>query len=324
MENIKLILESLIGKKAFKIFVYVAILSLTMRNLPLIKKILSLISTRYPLSLPFIIIIIGLFALFKHSNYRSNINIQENLHKHNQPLKIYSTKFKGIYFLLTNYKFYQSKDKKQENIFQIINSNENIKVVSVSGKITLFSDGTETYYTKCFEKNFDISNLDSNTQQQVISTSVDLKQHSFTRYKVELQSLIFSDNSFYSNITLNSGVCLRNTYWILNHMQLYDYKLLFVKTKYNLKWLKQIIHRLKVFIQYKCSTKVFLGLNPTKEYIKAERKDFFEKWIYRIFLGVILLLSLTLFICSLIQSIELTYLFLQWVGNFFIYLFQLS
>ncbi|HBC94994.1 MAG TPA: hypothetical protein DCZ10_19380 [Pelotomaculum sp.] len=322
MEKIKLIIETIVGERVFKFFIIVGILSLAICNIFLINKIIFLIINKYPISILAMIIIISLFILFRYSHYKSNINVQEDLYRYNQPYKLYSNKFKGIYFLLADYNSSYSKRDKKVNTFQIINNNEDLSIVNAKGKITLFSNGTETRFAKCFEKNFEISNLKSNTELQVLTIPINLEAYSLIRFEVELNNLFLSDDSCYNNIALNSHLYIRNTARILDHIELYDHKLLSIKTNYNLKWLKQKIRLLKIYIHYRCSTNIFLGLNPTEEWIKAARKDFFTKWLYRLLFGAIFLVSLTLIICSFVQLVQLTFLFLQWFGKYFASLIQ--
>lgn len=319
MEKIKLILETIVGQKAFKLFIIIGILSLAIYNIASISKVILFIINEYPFSILSMMLIISLFVLLNYSNYKSNKNIQEDSYRHNQPYKLYSNKFKGINFLLVNYNSFKRYEK--VDTFKLVNNNKDLSVVNAKGKITLFSNGSETFFSKYFEENFEISDLKFNTELQIFTIPI-LEERSLIYFEVELSNLLLSDNSCYNNIVLKSNWCFKNTAWILNHMDLYDYKFLFIKTKHNLKWLKQKIRLLKIYIHYKCSTNVFLGLNPTEESIKVARKDFFRKWLYRLLFGATFLVSLILITYSFVQLIQLTFLFLQWFGKYFASLIQ--
>lgn len=319
MKMIKVMVESLVGKKAFKKFLVLVILALVAYNFLSIKNTLFFIISRYPFSLFAIINIISIYVLLRYSNYKSSIKIRDELYKHNLPIETHSREFKGIYFLLTDYSRTRLENMKNKKVVEIVNGNKRDSVIKATGKITLYSDGTKVFYKKYFEQDFNVNYLEADTQLQLFYTVSDLALHEFTGFKVELQSLVFDNGSFYNNVTLKSNLCIQNTYWILDHLKLYDYRFFLVKSKYNLKWLKQITRRTIDYVRYRCSAKVFLGYNPSKEGRKAEKKDFFERWCCRICLGVIFLFLFILTALSWIQLVKLIFLFLQWVGEFIFY-----
>lgn len=316
MEKIKLIIETVVGKSAFKFFIIVGILSLAICNIASITKVILLIINEYSFSALAIALIISSFVLLKYSDYKSSKKIQEDLYRHSKPTKLYSNKINEIYFLLANYNNPYSKRDEKVDIFKMINNNEKLTVVNAKGKITLFSNGTETFLSKYFEENFEIGDLKSETELPILNIPI-LEVHSLIYFEVELSNLLLSDNSCYNNIALKSNFCYKNTAWILDHMDLYDNNFLFIKTNHNLKWLKRKVHLLKMYIYHKCSTNVFLGLNPTKESIMLARKDFFKKWLYKLLFGIIFLVSLVLIIYSFVQLVQLIFLFLQWFGKYF-------
>lgn len=311
------LVKEIIGNKAFKVFIIIAMLSLAFYNISFLKRGILFALDKilaYPFSIVGITFIIGLVSLLKISNYKSNKYAKEDWDNSNKPFKIYSNTFNGIYFMLIdNYKVYEKKEN--YIVFRIINNNDELTLKKVEGKITLYTNSTEAHYYKIFEKKFSVNDLNKKTEFQILTVPITADLYNWSFFEVELNRMHFDDNSQYKDIRLRSERIYKNTAWILNHIRLYEHNFLLFKTKYNLKWLKDKLRELKSFLRFQCSTKVYLGFNPSKEMIIKAKKDYRTKWLYRICFGVIFLVLTVLISYSLLQLVQLIFVILQKLGE---------
>lgn len=310
MNNTKLLIENIFGKRNLKFFLVLGFASLCVYNSHFIISTYHFILKEYPYSIYAIVLLIFVFTLVKISHYKSNIKIKEDLNTFPKFLNITTESFMEICFML-------NVDKKGSSKLKIINNNEDIAIDKAKGKVTLFTDGVDTYSCKVFEKTFEIENLSSLTEQNILDIPLCLWSKTEIWFEVELNGLFLSNQRCYSNSKFESKHHLLNIIThVFSHLDLYDFKVLCFKTNYNLVWIKQYIRKLKSYIGYFTSPQIYVLGNPTEDVKKLLRWDFLRRNSIKIILLLLIARILLFSIHSFWQFFQLFFVFLQWLGSY--------
>lgn len=317
MEFINLIKE-LTGKKIFKGILLLIAFSLIVYHFSLIKNGMIFIVGEYPLSILGAVLIAALILLMKYSDNQSNRLVKESLDRHYKPFKISTNAVNNVYFTLVD------NDKIENNYYitvQIVNNNELSAINKITGTISVYSRDPEVSAKRVLYKSFSVQNLKSRTSYRIDAFPVSRDLFNWSYFEIEIIDLSFKDETSFKDIKLQSKRIIKNTAWILNHLSLYDYKLGFIPTKYNLKWLKDKIRSIKNFIYFLCSRNVYYFSYPDdpqqqKSIIQSLRKDFIRKWFFRLLFGTMIIISCFIIGISIIQLLNLIIVFLQKLGEF--------
>lgn len=178
---------------------------------------------------------------FKYSDIKSNIEIDS----YYQPIEVKSNCNYGVSAYLKE--SFGLVDGNYKRLLQVTISNEsNADIKEIKGFFYLY----HRYLTRddnCFTDKrlmkvaFHIDNLYHHCREVIVAQPVEWKIASWNCFDVYVSSIVSGSGEFIRPFRLYSNQINRTYALALNFKKYYDYKLLGIRTKYNLAWLKRYV-----------------------------------------------------------------------------------
>ncbi|WP_395549403.1 MULTISPECIES: hypothetical protein [unclassified Lacrimispora] len=315
-------IKDIFGSKLAKYVVYILITTLCIYYHQRVLDIGNILIAGF-IENPFAIILILLLIikkiLFVKSDKESNEKMEEYYKEYTEYEYSHNSKiFKGIKIILIE------RMKNQEIVIKIVNSGGKT-LQYIKGIINLYKSGNEFISCKIGELPIEYNQLRKNTEGIIKAIPLNEENQFWTGFDIHIDEIEFQEGERECDFDIEGKYFARNSLWILSYFDMYDNKVLWFKTKYNLWWLKDKVKKIASIIRFYCSQKVYLfGHEFSPEGMAKYKKDKRKKWFCRIVFSLLAIFLILVIGLSMLQFIKFIVLFLSQTSDYVIKWFDLD
>lgn len=315
-------IKDIFGSKLAKFVVYILIATLCIYYHQRVIDIGNILIAGFienPFAIIFILLLVIKKIIFVKSDKESNKKMEEYYKEYTEYEYSHNSKiFKGIKIILVE------RMKKQEIVIKIVNSGDKT-LQYIKGIINLYKSGNEFISCKISELPIEYNQLRKNTEGIIKAIPLNEENQFWTGFDIHIDEIEFQEGERECDFEIEGKYFTRNSLWILSYFDMYDNKLLWFKTKYNLWWLKDKVKKIVSVIRFYCSQKVYLfGHEFSPEGIAKYKKDKRKKWFCRIVLSLLAIFLILVIGLSTLQFIKFIVLFLSQTSDYVIKWFDLD
>jgi|GEM_PF-5879412 len=277
-----------------------------------ILKILLKRIKEYPLALFFIAICIMFNYLFKKSDKLSNEEMEEYYTQRTEYKKDYHSKsYVGISFVASE----RGKTGSREIVLRV--NNESLAPLEyINGNMNLYKRDPEYKCCKIGEIPFEYGKLKGNTRGAITKIELTDDIRFWDEFDIHIKNMKHDEKEEEVDIDLSGCRFIRNHGWIFRYYDMYDNRVLGIRTKYNLCWLKNELKKIGIFIRFHCRQQVYFFGVPSKEKMRELRKEQRRKWFIRLLVVLLGVGVSGLIIVSFLQFFKFSFFSLYEIGTY--------
>lgn len=233
---------------------------------------------------------------------------KERIDEYDKPLKVES-EGKG-YISAKLIERYGKLNNTEGEILEVIIKNESDKDIDyIKGYVVLYKQ-----FTRISKIPFEFDNLREVYSERIFYNFVDHKKLFWDGFDIYVSEIQFNEKTE-RNFAIRGNHFVRTHYFVLNLNKFYDFKILGIRTRYNLVWLKEKIKKeILVRVRHFCSKRVIYF---HRRLFFLELRDRILRYLRVILVVLVLLIILLAIVLLLIDIIKaLGILFVIWKEYF--------